>query len=151
MSTETEVSSSPVKQFSIMLPNEAGALQSLLSLLKSSGVELLGISVKDSSDVTIVRIVVTDPETTGEIFMERGIPHTTSEMLVVAFREAASELLNCLNTFNNAETNIDFGYALLPHPKGQSLFAFHVDDVEFGKHLLFNAGFTVMEQSDLSR
>lgn len=151
MSAETDVSNSPVKQFSVMLPNETGALQSLLSLLKGAGVELLGISVKDASDVTIVRLIVSDPESTQQIFMERGIPHTLSEMLVVAFREPASELLGCINAFSNAETNIDFGYALLPHPQGKSLVAFHVDDPEFGKHILANAGFTVMEQDDISR
>ncbi len=151
MSLDTHLSTSPVKQFSIMLLNETGALQSLLSLLKSAGVELLGISVKDSSDVTIIRIVVSDPETTEAIFCERGIPHTTRDMLVVAFREPASQLLDCLNAFSNAETNIDFGYALLPNPEGKSLLAFHVDDIEFGKHILNNAGFEVMEQDDLSR
>jgi len=151
MSSETEVASSPVIQFSIMLPNESGALRSLLNLLKKVGVEILGLSTKDSSDVTIVRMVVTDPETTGQVFSERGIAHVTSEMLVVAFREPANELLSCLEAFSGAETNIDFGYALLPHPNGKSLLAFHVDDIEFGKHILTNAGFTVMEQSDLSR
>ena len=151
MSTDTDLSSSPVIQFSVMLPNESGALQSLLKLLKSSGVEVLGISAKDSSDVTITRIIVSDPETTAQVFIERGIAHITSEMLVVAFREPATELLACLEAFTNAETNIDFGYALLPNPEGKSLLAFHVDDVDFGKHILFNAGFVVMEQDDLSR
>ena len=151
MATDTHQSNSAVRQFSIMLQNEAGALQSLLSLLKGAGVELLGISVKDSSDVTVVRIVVSDPETTEQTFLERGIPFNTRQMLVVAFRDPSSEILKCLNAFNNAETNIDFGYALLPHPEGKSLLAFHIDDVDFGKHILQKAGFTVMEQDDLSR
>jgi len=151
MSTETDVSGSPVIQFSIMLANKTGALSSLLKLLKNSGVEVLGISTKDSSDVTIVRMVVSDPDTTDQVFIERGIPHVTSEMLVVAFRDPANELLKCLEAFNEAETNIDFGYALLPHPEGKSLLAFHVDDLEFGKHILSKAGFQVMEQKDISR
>jgi len=134
-----------------MLQNQAGALQSLLRMLKNSGVELLGISVKDSSDVTIIRIVVSDPETTQQLFLEKGTPHTTRELLVVAFRDPTNELHACLDAFNNAETNIDFGYALLPHPQGKTLLAFHVDDLEFGKHILNQAGFTVMSQDDLSR
>lgn len=151
MSAETEIATSPVSQFSIMLANEIGALQSLMSLLKNAGVELLGISVKDAADVTILRIVVSDPDTTLQLFLEKGIPHTTREMLVVAFREPAAELLKCVKVFNEAETNIDFGYALLPHPQGKTLVAFHVDDTEFGKHILTQAGFSVMTQDDLSR
>ena len=151
MGTETDIANAPVTQFSIMLQNQIGALQSLLTLLKNSGVELLGISVKDSSDVTIIRIVVSDPETTLQLFLEKGIPHTTRELLVVAFREPARELLQCVQVFHDAETNIDFGYALLPHPQGKTLLAFHVDDLDFGKHILTQSGFTVITQDDLSR
>ncbi len=151
MPPETDIAQSPVTQYSVMLQNEAGALKSLLSLLKKAGVELLGISVKDSSDVTIIRMVTSDPETTQQLFLEKGIPHTTRELLVVAFREPAAELLKCLQVFNDAETNIDFGYALLPHPQGKTLIAFRVDDPEFGKHILTSSGFNVMTQDDLSR
>lgn len=151
MNSETDIATQPVMQFSVMLKNEAGALQSLLRLLKNEGVELLGLSVKDSTDVTIIRIVVSDPDTTLQLFLEKGIPHTTSELLVVSFREPAAELLKCVTVFNEAETNIDFGYALLPHPQGKTLIAFHVDDPEFGKHILVQAGFSVITQDDLSR
>lgn len=148
---ETDLTRTPVLQFSVMLQNRTGALNSLLTLLKSKGVELLGINVKDSSDVTIIRIVVSDPETTLQVFMEKGIPHTTRDLLVVAFRNPSSELINCLQVFKDAETNIDFGYALLPHPEGKSLLAFHVDDYDFGEHVLTKAGFQVILQDDLSR
>jgi len=151
MTQDTDIARTPVTQFSIMLQNQAGAFSSLLTLLKNSGVELLGLSVKDSSDVTVIRIVVSDPETAQHLFLEKGIPHTTRELLVVAFREPAAELLKCVEVFNEAETNIDFGYALLPHPQGKTLLAFHVDDPEFGKHILTQAGFTVISQDDLSR
>ena len=151
MSAETSVNQTPVIQFSVMLQNEAGALQSFLRLLKNEGVEILGLSLKDSTDVSIMRIVVSDPETTIHLFQEKGIAHVTRELLVVAFREPAAELLKCVEVFNNAETNIDFGYALLPHPEGKTLVAFHVIDYEFGKHILTKSGFQVIAQHDLSR
>lgn len=151
MSLETEIAKSPVLQFSIMLQNESGAFQSLLTLLKNAGVELLGLSVKDSTDVTVIRIVVSDPDVTQQLFLEKGIPHITRELLVVAFREPANEMIKCVEAFHGAETNIDFGYALLPHPQGKTLVAFCVDDIEFGKHILTQSGFTVITQDDLSR
>ncbi len=151
MSIDTSIAKSSVVQFSIMLPNQIGALQSLLKLLNKSHIELIGMSIKDSSDVTIIRIVVSDPETTLQIFLEKGIAHTTKELLVVAFRQPADELLACLEAFSKAETNIDFSYALLPKPDGKTLVAFHIDDPEFGQHVLANAGFDVVSQDDLSR
>lgn len=148
---QTDIADEPVIQFSVMLQNKPGALQSLLHLLKKSKIELLGLSVKDSCDVTVVRIVVSDPDLTLQLFIEKGIPHTTREMIVVAFRQPSEELLKCVETFNDAETNIDFGYALLPHPEGKSLVAFHVEDIEFSKEVITRAGFQVICQKDLSR
>jgi hypothetical protein len=58
--------------------------------------------------------------------MEKGIPHTTCELVVVALRESGPGLLQCLDTLMIAETNIDFAYALLPNPGGHSMLAMHV-------------------------
>ena len=151
MNVNTDVVKSSVMQFSIMLPNQIGALRSLLKLLKKSNIELLGMSITDSSDITILRIVVSDPEATLQIFLEKGIAHTTKDLLVVAFRHTTDDLLACLEAFSHAETNIDLSYALFPNPEGKTLVAFHIDDPEFGRHILTNAGFEVISQDDLSR
>ena len=49
------------------------------------------------------------------------------------------------------ETNIDFCYALLPHPEGRTLVAFHVECHEFGHSVLHNAGMKVLNEDELSR
>lgn len=141
----------PVRQFSVLLPNRAGALAAMVKLLRSQGIEVIGLSVQDSRDATVARIVVSDPETTEHLFMEKGIPHTTCELVVVAMREAGPGLLQCLDSLMIAETNIDFAYALLPSPEGQSMLAMHVEDYEFAVAILHQSGFRLMYQEDLSR
>jgi hypothetical protein len=142
---------SPVRQFSVMLPNRAGALAAMVKMLRASAIEVIGLSVQDSRDATVARIVVSDPETTAQIFMEKGIPHTTCELVVVALREAGPGLLQCLDTLMIAETNIDFAYALMPSPNGLSMLAMHVEDYEFAVAILHQSGFKLMYQDDLSR
>jgi hypothetical protein len=141
----------PVRQFSVLLPNRAGALAAMVKLLRSQGIEVIGLSVQDSRDATVARIVVSDPEATEQLFMEKGIPHTTCELVVVAMREAGPGLLQCLDSLMIAETNIDFAYALLPSPEGQSMLAMHVEDYEFAVAILHQSGFRLMYQDDLSR
>jgi hypothetical protein len=142
---------SPVRQFSVMLPNRVGALAALVKMLRASAIEVIGLSVQDSRDATIARLVVSDPETTERIFMEKGIPHTSCELIVLALRESGPGLLQCLDTLMIAETNIDFAYALLPSPEGQSLLAMHVEDYEFAVAILHQSGFKLVYQDDLSR
>lgn len=141
----------PVQQFSVMLANRAGALAALVKLLRTSGIEVIGLSVQDSRDATVARLVVSDPETTEQIFMEKGIPHTSCELIVLAMRESGPGLLQCLDTLMVAETNVDFAYALLPSVDGHALLAMHVEDYEFAVSILHQSGFKLVYQKDLSR
>jgi hypothetical protein len=141
----------PVRQFSVLLPNRVGAFAALVKLLRTHAVEVIGLSVQDSRDATVARLVVSEPDTTEQLFMEKGIPHTTCELIVVAMREAGPGLLQCLDSLMIAETNIDFAYALMPSPEGQSLLAMHVEDYEFAVAVLHQSGFKLMYQEDLSR
>lgn len=151
MPAKTIEPGNPVKQFSVLLPNRAGALASLVKLLRGAAIEVVGISVQDSRDATIARLVVTDPETTEQIFVEKGIPHTTCDLLVISLRESGPELLPVLDTLMVAETNIDFAYALMPSPQGHSLLALHVEDYDFAVTVLNSAGFKLVCQEELSR
>ena len=151
MPAKTLAPGSPVKQFSVLLPNRAGALASLVKLLRSSAIEVVGLSVQDSRDATIARLVVTDPDTTEQIFVEKGIPHTTCELVVISLRESGPELLPVLDTLMVAETNIDFAYALMPSPQGHTLLALHVEDYDFAVGVLNSAGFKLVCQEELSR
>ncbi|WP_035601063.1 hypothetical protein [Haloferula sp. BvORR071] len=151
MPAKTIAPGNPVKQFSVLLPNRAGALASLVKLLRSAAIEVVGLSVQDSRDATIARLVVTDPDTTEQIFVEKGIPHTLCELVVISLRESGPELLPVLDTLMVAETNIDFAYALMPSPKGHTLLALHVEDYDFAVGVLNNAGFKLIYQEELSR
>lgn len=148
---ETIEPGDPVTQFSVLLQNRAGALAALAKLLRNNAIEVVGISVQDSRDATIARLVVTDPDTTSQIFMEKGIPFTTSSLLVIAMKEAGPGLIQILDTLMVAETNIDFAYSLMPSPKGQAQLAMHVEDYDFAVSVMNQAGFKLVFQADLSR
>ena len=144
-------SGGPVRQFSVMLQNRAGAMEALMGLLHKSGIEMLGLSVQDSRDATMARIVVSDADGAQRVFIEKGIPHTTCLLVVVGLRDPGRELQECLRHLRLAETNVDFCYALLPHPEGRTLVAFHVEDHEFGGSVLHCAGLKVLNENDLIR
>lgn len=142
---------SPVRQFSVMLPNRVGALASLVKLLRASAIEVIGLSVQDSRDATVARLVLSDPDAAEAIFCEKGIPYTTCELVVIALKEAGPGLLQCLDILMVAETNLDFAYALLPGPDGKALLAMHVEDYDFATSVLNRSGFKLMYEQDLVR
>lgn len=139
------------RQFSVLLQNRAGALAALVKLLRNNAIEVVGISVQDSRDATVARLVVTDPDQAEQIFMEKGIPFTCCPLVVVALRESGPGLLQVLDNLMIAETNIDFAYSLMPSKDGGALLAMHVEDHEFASSVLNQAGFKIISQDDLSR
>ncbi|MDB4725537.1 hypothetical protein OAF44_03345, partial [Akkermansiaceae bacterium] len=125
-----------VRQFSVMLPNRVGAFCSLAKLLDSRKIGVVGLSVQDSSDATIARLVLSDPDSAEELFMEQGIAYTLSELVVIRLRESGTDLKKCLSTLHDAETNLDYAFSLTVQHQGHSLLALHLEDLEFGASML---------------
>ncbi|MGC6467059.1 MAG: hypothetical protein ACON38_07745 [Akkermansiaceae bacterium] len=140
-----------VRQFSVMLPNRVGAFSSLLQLLSRRGIDVIGLSVQDSRDATVARLVLNDPDSGEELFMEQGIAYTLSELVVVKMRESGPDLKKCLGVLFEAETNLDYAFSLLVQHQGQSLLAMYLEDSEFGATVLNRAGIKVVYEDELLR
>ena len=145
------ITGEPVRQLSVMLENRIGALSSMIKLISDSRVYVLGFSVQDSFDVTILRLVLSDPDMVETIFMERGIAFTDNKIVVVQLEAGADTLGNCLSALSSAETNVHISYPLLVRPGNYPLLAISVDDPDFASFTLQNQGFKLMFQNDLSR
>ena len=151
MDTDAALGGEPVRQFSVFLQNRAGTLLSLVRLLNDALIHVIGISVQDSADVTVVRLLVTDPDSVDTLFIERGIPYSGCDVVVVELDHGANDLSSCLSTLLTAETNIHFIYSLLSRPDGKTAMALHLEDIDFGMSVLLSHGFRILSQSDLSR
>jgi hypothetical protein len=112
---------------------------------------VLGLSLQDSVDVTVARLIVSDPETVETLFIERGIPFSTCDLLVVQLKEGAEALGTCLMAFLQAETNIHFAYPLLIQGRGLPALALHLEDIELGAAVMQTEGFKILRQNDISR
>lgn len=143
--------SQPVRQFSVFLHNRVGSLMSVVRLLKDHHIEVIGVCTHDSVDLTLARLVVTDPEGTSALFMERGIAHADCPVVVVELQDGDRDLAHCLSTLMAAEINIRFSYPLLQSEGNRARMAINVDDHEVGASALHLAGFRVLHQNDLSR
>jgi hypothetical protein len=151
--SEATTSGTPVRQIAVFLQNQVGTLLSIVRLLNKNHVVVLGISVQDSVDVTIVRMVVNDPDTVESLFMEKGIAYSVTDLLVVELQAGTDDkgLAECLQALLVAETNIHFIYPVLSRPNDRPALAMHVEDTEFGQNVLMQNGFRVLLQEDLSR
>ena len=126
-------------------------MHSIIKLLGDSNVLVLGLSVQDSFDVNVLRLVVSDPELTETLFMEKGIPFEVNEIVVVRLTEGVPSLASCLSALSAAETHIHTSYPLFINQNGWPLIALIVEDSDFAASALQKRGFKIVLQTDLSR
>jgi hypothetical protein len=141
----------PVRQFSVFLENEVGALLNLTRTLSESNVHVCGISVVDTADASVVRIVVDDPECCHEALASAGIPVSESNLVVVEMPRGPEKLDTVLRSLVAAEVNIQYTYSLMVRPHDKALLALHCEDPEYARDVLSKAGYRVLSQKDISR
>jgi hypothetical protein len=139
-----------VRQFNVFLENRLGALLEVVKRFHTSDNRIVSLTVVDSSDCAIIRIVPSDPERAKEIFEQAKLPHTESDLLVVQLPEGQQPLLDICKTLLMAEVNIHYAYPLLIGPQGNAALALHVEDLEMAAHTLQRQGFTLFTEGDLN-
>ncbi|HVE17235.1 MAG TPA: hypothetical protein VNB29_10895 [Chthoniobacterales bacterium] len=149
--TAEKVNDRGVRHFSVFLNNKVGALLEVVKLLGEHNIIVLALSIQDSSESSICRFVVSDPDRVEELFEENAIPHSVSEVVVTELKEGAADLANVLAALLKAEVNVLFSYPLLIRPRGRAVLALHVDDNECATSVLRGDGFPILTQADLSR
>ena len=149
--TTSKIGGPLVKQFSIFLPNKVGAMLDIVKLLNTHSTHVVALSVSESTDSAIARIVVSDPEKVEQVFREHDVAFGMCEMVVVELKEVATELAKVLAALLMAEVNMHFTYPLLTRPRGRAALALHVDDTECASSVLQGEGFKILSQADISR
>ncbi|MHC4984701.1 MAG: hypothetical protein ACYTFO_00960 [Planctomycetota bacterium] len=136
-------------QFSLFLANRVGQMRDLLALLSENDISLLGCSIVDSCDWSVVRLITDDPNKAREKLKAAGIPFTES-MVLLAVMEADDTLWQICDLLMRAEINLVFAYPLTIQRDNCAVMAFHVDDDVLASHLLTRHGLTLLGREDLS-
>jgi hypothetical protein len=140
----------PVTQFSVFTPNRLGRLHELVTLLGSHNVHVLALTVLDTTDSAIVRVVLDDPDKARRLLRDQEFPFTESRIVVVEM-SSSDEMTRLLTALLEAELNINYLYSFIPHPNGKSLIGLNMEDNDMAEQVLRRHQFTVLRQPDISR
>ena len=147
---QTAISTDPVKQFSVFTENRVGRLYDLASLLAAREVHIMAITVLDTTDSAIVRLVVDDPDKARELMKANAYPFAECDLLAVEIA-GETDLKTVLAALFEAEINIHYVYSFIKRPDGRSALALHVEDADVATQTLNHRGLRVLSQRDISR
>ena len=139
-----------VRQFSVFTPNRLGRLRELVGLLSTHNVHVLALTVLDTTDSAIMRLVLDDPDRGRHLLHESGFPFTESVVVAVEVA-AADELTRLMSALLEAELNINYLYSFIPHPHGKSILALSMEDNEMAEQVLKRHQFAILRQTDIAR
>jgi hypothetical protein len=139
-----------VRQFNVFVANRLGGLLDVVRRFETTDIRIVAMTVVDSADCAIIRLVLSDPERAKEIFELASLPHTESDLLVVQLPEGEQPILQICKALLQAELNIHYAYPLLVGPHGCKALAIHVEDHETAVATLQRDDFVIFTEKDLN-
>lgn len=102
-----------IKQISVFLENKPGTLQAMTAALADKGVDMRALSLVETSDFGIVRLIVDDVYSASTVLKDEGFIYNVTTVLAVCIPDEPGGLNTVLQIFSEAQVNIEYMYAFL--------------------------------------
>ena len=123
-------------QLSVALENVPGQLSRLCRVMAQAKVNIRGISVSDSADISTIRLVVSDPSAAKTALREAGLSFVSQEVLVVELEDRPGALEEVAARLGDAGLNVLYIYGTGDVVGGKARLVIRVDDVNRARQTL---------------
>ena len=133
-----------IKQISVFLENNAGRLGEVTKVLAEAGINLRAISIADTADFGILRLIVNDCEKALKALSEAGFTTRVSNVAAVEIEDAPGSLAKVMELFQKTNVNIEYLYASLEGQAGKAVVIFKLEDHQKGLDILKENGLSMI-------
>ncbi|MBR1527992.1 MAG: ACT domain-containing protein [Oscillospiraceae bacterium] len=127
-------------QLSIFMENKPGQLVKVTEELKETGIDIRAMSLADTKDFGIVRMIVSDCDKAQAALRAKGFMSTITKVLCVAMNDTPGGLSAVTKLLAEAQVNIDYLYACITVVGKDAYIVMHVDDEKKAAEILTKAG-----------
>jgi hypothetical protein len=138
-----------LRQFCVFLENHVGRLSDLMRQLESLDTRVIAMSIFDSVDFAMVRLMFNNADRAREKLELSGFLFSESDVIGVELPEGEKPFHEVCSALVSAEVNIHHAYPLLYRRQGRAAIAMFVDDVDLAVHILRETGHRVVAELDL--
>ena len=138
-----------VYQISVFLENRAGQFAEITGILAENGIDLRAISIAETADYGILRMIVDDAEKTTKLLWHHGYLLTMTPVLVIAVPDQPGGIAPVLATLAEGNIDIEYMYSLFTHIEGKAYIVFRVAETEKFISLLGSHGITPSTNEEL--
>jgi hypothetical protein len=138
-----------IEQLSVFIENKAGQLANITTNLGEININIKAISLADTSEFGILRLVVSDPQRAKKILRDRGFTVSLTEVLAVKIPDKPGELGRLLQTIEKQSINIEYVYGLTESNKHHAVLIFGFDDLDKAVRVLSEENITLISMEEL--
>lgn len=134
-----------VEQISIFIENKSGRLAEITRVLGEAGINIRALSLADTSDFGILRLIVNDAETAKTVLKDKGFTVSKTEVIAVEVPDSPGGLSHILHSLDNDNINVEYMYAYVERCAGNAVIIFRFDDIDKAIATLKNNNINILE------
>lgn len=138
-----------VYQISVFLENRAGQLAEITGILAENNIDMRAISIAETADYGVLRMIVDNAETTTSILLSHGYILSMTPVLVIKVPDQPGGVASALKVLADGNIDIEYMYSLFTHAEGNAYMVFRVGEEEKFVALLAEHGITPCSAEEL--
>ena len=140
-----------IKQLTVFVENKQGALVAITNTLANHNVNIRALSIADTEDFGILRLIVSDTEVACKILSDEGCLIKATDVVGVKIGDAPGKLSKALEVLDRAQINMEYLYAFMTRTEKHAYVVLRVADNEKAEKALEEKGFHIITDKDVDK
>ena len=138
-----------VEQISIFLENKSGRLAEVTRILSAAGVNIRALSLADTADFGILRLIVNNSDKAKEVLKANGFTVSKTEVVALVVPDRPGGLAGILKILDAASINVEYMYAFVQRSGDNAIILFRFDEIDKAIAVLTQAGVRVLKGEEV--
>ena len=140
-----------IKQLTVFVQNKKGTVVSVTDILSKNNINLRALSIAETQDFGILRLIVNDEVTAERVLADEGYLIKTIDVLGVKIGDQPGKLTAALDILDKADINVEYLYAFMARTEKHAYVVLRVEDNAAAEAALTGAGFHMISEADICK
>ncbi len=140
-----------IKQLTVFVPNRKGTIVSVTDILAKHQVNIRALSIAETEDFGILRLIVNDETTAEKVLEEQGYLIKVVEVVGVKIGDEPGKLTGALDVLDKADINVEYLYAFMTRTEKHAYVVLRVESNQAAESALTSAGYKLITEADVNK
>ena len=140
-----------IRQLSAFIENKQGRLAEAMKTLSDNGVDVSALSLADTSDYGVLRLIVSDPEKGRQVLSDSGVIVKITEVVAAVMDDVPGGAARVIELLAEGGVDVEYMYACIGRVNGKALMVMRVDDIEKTERIFAENGLSDIRPEDVYR